>query len=112
MAAGSSREGTLRIQLLSHPGCPNATEAHGRLLEALVIAGATAEIEEIDTMSEATPDTLRGWGSPTILVDGKDVAGENPTGGARCRLYRGADGEPSGAPSVSLLATVLKDRVG
>ena len=102
----------MRIQLLSHPGCPNASAARELLLEAFVIAGVAAAIEEIDTTAEATPEGLRGWGSPTVLIDGEDVAGASPTCGASCRLYRGADGEPSGAPSVSLLVTFLKHRMG
>ena len=102
----------MRIQLLSHPGCPNTSAARDRLLEALVIAGVAADIEEIDTTSEATPDGLRGWGSPTVLVNGEDVAGEKPSGSANCRLYRGAGGERSGAPSVSLLVTFLTHCVG
>ena len=98
----------MRIQLLSHPGCPNASAARERLLEALVIAGVAAEIEELDTTSAATPDELRGWGSPTVLIDGEDVAGEHPSGGVSCRRYRGADGQMSGAPTVSLLVAVLQ----
>ena len=102
----------MRIQLLSHPGCPNASAAREQILKACVIAGVAAEIEEIDTMSEATPEQLRGWGSPTVLIDGEDLVGESPSGRASCRLYRGGDGESSGAPTVSLLVTVLRHCAG
>ena len=33
-----------------------------------------AEIEEIDVTDPDAPASVRRWGSPTILVDGKDVA--------------------------------------
>ena len=112
VAVGMWREGSMRIQLLSHPGCPNASVAHGRLLEALAIAGVAAAIDEVDTTSEATPEGLRGWGSPTVLIDGDDVAGEKPTGGVSCRRYRSAGGLPSVAPSVVLLVAALRHCAG
>ena len=102
----------MRIQLLGYPGCPNASAARDRLLEARVIAGVEAEIEEIDTTFEATPKRQRGWGSPTVLIDGADVAGENSAGGGSCRIHCAADGRMSGVPPLPLLVTTLRHRGG
>jgi len=74
---------------------------------ALSKAGLGVAIEEVDTGSSETPEALRGWGSPTILIDGRDVGGEAPAG-AGCRLYRGEDGEARGAPSAALLQAALE----
>jgi len=37
-------------------------------------------IEEIDLNDVEVPAWTRGWGSPTILVNGADVMGEMPPG--------------------------------
>jgi hypothetical protein len=60
----------------------------------LVAAGLPPRFEEIDVNDPRTPDTLRDWGSPTILVDGVDIAGGTPQG-ACCRLYATSGGAPS-----------------
>jgi hypothetical protein len=83
----------MKIQLLYFPGCPHVDGVR-ELLRRVVGAGAT--IEELDTTASSTPEQLRGWGSPTVLVDGVDVAGGQPDGSC-CRLY--PDGDSRGAPS-------------
>jgi hypothetical protein len=62
----------------------------------------SAAIEEIDVTSEHAPPWARSWGSPTILVDGADVAGGSPSlSEPSCRLY------PSGAPSIAQIRARL-----
>ena len=102
----------MRIQLLTHPGCPNASATREQLVKALALAGVEVRIEEIDTTAENTPEHLRGWGSPTVLIDGEDVAGEKSPAGSSCRLYRGADGRLSGVPPAALVVRVLRRRAG
>ena len=41
----------------------------------------------IDVLDPATPSSLTGWGSPTILVNGKDVTGHARGDGVGCRIY-------------------------
>jgi hypothetical protein len=64
------------------------------------------EVVEIDLTETGTADELRMWGSPTILVDGADVAGSIPSGGG-CRIYQGstAPGVPPRALVKAALAT-------
>jgi hypothetical protein len=51
---------------------------------------------------------VRGYGSPTVLVDGRDVAGAVPIEGMRsCRVYESAADGPRGAPSVELIVAAL-----
>src|SRR5262249_33508534 len=52
------------------------------------------------------PSYTQGYGSPTILVEGRDVAGSMPAGELSCRLYVDA-GEVAHAPSVEQIATAL-----
>lgn len=97
----------MRVQLLYFPGCPHVDEARERLQHALATSGTKATVEEIDTTAAMTPEPLRTWGSPTILVDGVDVAGEKAAGGACCRLYAGDSGS-RGAPSEEAIRAALR----
>lgn len=100
---------TVRIQLITFPGCPNATAARAALDQALAAAGIADRIEEVNTSSPETPESLRGWGSPTILLNGEDVGGQAAPTGPSCRLYSDEHGKVHGAPPASLLtAAVLR----
>ena len=91
----------MKVQLLTFAGCPNSGVAREMLRSVLASTGITASIEEVDTTAPETPDVLRGWGSPTILIDGADVEGQQP-GGPSCRIYRDEDGRLRGSPSEAL----------
>ena len=92
----------MTVQLLSFPGCPNADAAREALRRALVAAGLPPWIEEVDVTAPGTPAERRDWGSPTILVDGRDVAGSGPTGPS-CRLYDDAKEGTRGVPPDELI---------
>ena len=99
----------MRAQLLTIPDCPHAVAAREALRAAIAQAGVEAPIEEIDLTGPDVPEPLRGWASPTILVDGVDVGGEPGPDGGGCRLYHGRGQAPSveairkalGRPSVA-----------
>lgn len=97
------------MQLLTFPGCPNAEPTRAALREALRRLALPLEVEEIDLTAPGTPAELRGWSSPTILVDGADLEGQGRTGEAQsCRLYGGR----GGAPSVEQIERRLAARLG
>src|SRR5882757_9010063 len=97
----------MKIQLLTFPGCPNAEPARAALREAIAKEHVTDPIEEIDVARDDPPPWTKGWGSPTILVDGRDIAGEAAADGeASCRLYKG------GAPSVRQICAGLRTAMG
>ena len=86
----------MKIQLLSFPGCPNAEPALHALREAMALDKVGDAIEEIDVSRPDAPAWVKGWGSPTILIEDADVSGETrSTSEVSCRLYQG------GAPSVA-----------
>lgn len=93
------------VQLLYFPDCPNVASARSALREALEKLADPPSVTEVDVTSPTAPAHLRSWGSPTILVDGVDVAGQHPTESC-CRLYR--DGERLGAPSAALIEAALE----
>ena len=77
----------VRVQFLAFEGCPLAKAARDALDEAVAQAGLEGGYEEIDILDPETSDELRGWGSPTILVNGDDVAENTKGEGAGCRIY-------------------------
>jgi len=79
------------IELVYFDGCPNVGRARENL-RAVVDDGSWTEW---NLSSPDTPDRFRRFGSPTVLVDGRDVTGGAvETEGMACR----ADGAP--APEV------------
>jgi hypothetical protein len=89
----------MKIHLLYFAGCPNLDRARDALREALAAEGidSDVDVDEIDIHDPGAPAWARGWGSPTILIDGADVAGLAPASASSCRLYAG------GAPGVDAI---------
>ena len=99
------------IQLLYSPDCPNVASARNALDRALTSYPEAPPVTEIDVTDPVTPAHLRVWGSPTILVDGVDVAGEEPAAGGEplapwCRVYQ--VGDSRGAPLVVQIMFALE----
>ena len=92
------------IDLIYLDGCPNADAARSNLRVALERRAAAEGWREWELSSDETPEGLRGYGSPTVLVDGRDVAGDE--GGAAAMACRA-----EGAPSVESILRAL-DRAG
>ncbi len=99
---------TTRVELIYDTGCPNLQRSRQALREAFGLAGLRPEWTEWDRNSPESPAYVRGYGSPTILVDGRDVAGVAANNGESCcRLYRNDSGAFGGAPSVEQVAKAL-----
>jgi len=96
-----------RVELVYDPACPNVAAARTQLLRAFARTRSDARWKEWSTQDEAAPAHVRRHGSPTILVDGKDVAGAEPAGEACCRLYAGPGGALGRVPSVEAIASAL-----
>lgn len=95
----------MNADLLYVPNCPNLDLARQRLTEAAARAGIELVVRE-RLAADAEAAAERGMhGSPTILIDGRDVAGDSEPS-VSCRLYRTASGL-DGAPSVDGLVAAL-----
>jgi mercuric ion transport protein len=104
------RVGPVKVQLLYFRGCPHVDEARQVLRAALAACGlADVAVEELDVEAATTPTDFRHWGSPTILVNGADVAGEEAPSGVSCRLYSG--GQLSGVPPRPLVERRLQEAI-
>lgn len=94
------------LDLLFFPGCPHVPAAREQLQRALDACALEARWSEHDVTDPATPAPLRRFGSPTILIDGRDVTGQPPGDATACRVYLGSD--RPGAPPLALLVQALR----
>jgi hypothetical protein len=97
----------MRVQLVYFEGCPNVEAARQNLHDVLAKHRLTVPIEMVCASAADAPLELRGWGSPTILVNGGDVGGEPAPCGSSCRLYRGPDGRIQRYPPPPLIEAAL-----
>jgi hypothetical protein len=97
------------LELLWWEGCPSTDRALGELratLSELCLDGAEIRMREIRTDAEAVAAGFVG--SPTILIDGCDVAPSPDEGsGLSCRVYRRRDGRISPTPDPDDLREAL-----
>lgn len=95
----------IEIQFLAFEGCPLARAARRELDEALSRL-QLSDYDVVDILDPETPDHLRNWGSPTTLVNGRDVAGGRPGNSVGCRVYPG----PSKVPDAqTIIDCVLRE---
>ena len=98
------------IQFLAFSGCPLAGPARENLKKALADCGIS-DFEEVDILDPASPEELRGWGSPTILVNGSDVTGLPKGNSGSCRVYPFPDGVPDVQSIVAGLNAVMEQPI-
>ena len=106
----------MTVELIYDCDCPNVISTRANLIEALAISGRNISWTEWEITAPDSPDQVKGYGSPTILVDGQDVAGHaafegghalHPNEHRACRLYQTDHGCFSGVPSVRQIANAL-----
>lgn len=98
------------IQFLSFAGCPLAGRAREFLRQAMEQCGLDPDsFEEIDVASISIDEHYRGWGSPTILINGKDVGGSESDAASSCRVYEGDDRVPAVALLVDHINQALQE---
>lgn len=82
----------MNLQLHYFEGCPGHIPTLELAREVLADMGMEAEIEEIDVKTNEQAQAIGFRGSPTLLVDGRDIEDRRDTiGGMGCRVY---DGNP------------------
>lgn len=102
-----------QVELIYDTDCPNVRGARRALLQAFVEAGLPAAWTEWNRRSPESPPYARRYGSPTILVEGLDVAGAVPADGANaCRVYEHGPGVLRGVPPVGEIAAALRPHSG
>ncbi len=89
----------LRVDLVFDEGCPHVERARDNLRAALRQAGLP-QVWVSWRRSDRIPDRYRGYGSPTVLVQGRDVTGmRGVASGPACVA--------SGAPATASIADAI-----
>ncbi len=94
---------SLHIELLGFPDCPNTPLMRVNLVSALTLE-EKASFHEVNQEALDANDLRRGWPTPTVLVNGRDLFGMPAPLSATmgCRIYLG------GVPTVSQLRSALE----
>ena len=105
----------IRIDLVYDRDCPNVDRARAAIRAALHESGADVDSAEWDRDSGVTPTELRHYGSPTVLVNGKDVSidadDDSRSDANSCRIYRDESDGFCGAPPPELIARAIRAAV-
>jgi hypothetical protein len=98
------------IELIYDADCPNVPEAREQLLEAFAMLDLPPRWQEWRSDDPKMPKHARGYGSPTILVDGQDLSETGQIDGtAGCRVYTTAEGL-RGVPTVEEIVAAFRGR--
>ncbi len=103
----------MRIEVLYVAECPHLPAALAQLNLVLVAEGIQADVRRILVEDEEMAQQLQFRGSPTIRIDGRDIAEESgelqehsPSYGLTCRLY---PGNKAGAPPLELIRRAVRE---
>ncbi len=83
----------MKIEVLYVSQCPSHPAAVELVKDVLAAEGVATDIHEVLVRDERMAGELKFIGSPTIRINGRDVAGESVTAknfALSCRLYLGS----------------------
>ena len=107
---GAAPAVTTIVDLVFEADCPHVEDARALLKRAMLDAGLPVSWREWDRDDDETPPSLRGLGSPTILVNGSDVSEPDPEAdavrGIGCRIYWDGS-ELRGVPPLDAITRAL-----
>lgn len=98
----------MNVELIYDADCPNVAAARSLLIKAFTRTGVSARWREWERGAPECPDYAGRYGSPTLLVDGMDVAGAVPLAGdGACRVYAEGVGRLSRTPPLDAVCSAL-----
>ncbi len=100
----------MKVEVLYVPDCPHHPSAVRQLRDVLLAEGVQAEINEVAVIDAKAAEEYRFRGSPTIRIDGRDIAGESysPLSFAlACRMYPGA--KEAGVPPLEMMQRAVRE---
>ena len=98
---------TPSVELIYFTGCPYVDAARASLRTALGAAGLPLVWQEWDQTAPTAPAHVQGFGSPTVLIDGRDVTGVGAAASAGRACCAG--GAPGSELIIAALASALAD---
>jgi hypothetical protein len=99
----------VHVTFLFYEDCPSHELALERLREVLNEEGIDAEVEIVKVESEEQAQERHFVGSPTILLNGRDIDPPPPDSryALTCRAYRLEDGRISPLPSRGMIRRAI-----
>lgn len=99
----------MHIQFLYYADCPSHDIALERLRGVMHEERIGADVDIVQVETEEQAQQLRFPGSPTILINGQDIAplAAEPVYALTCRAYQLEDGRISPLPSIGMLRAAL-----
>jgi len=83
----------VKVEVLYVAECPSHPAAVKLVKDVLAAEGVAADIHEVLVKDEGMANDLKFCGSPTIRINGRDVAGDSEkqrSYALSCRLYHGS----------------------
>ena len=98
----------MKIEFLYFKECPGYQSALSLLERILLESNTAVAIEKIEITTQGMALQHRFLGSPSIRINGKDIAGREEASeyGLKCRIYPDTG---SGIPSASVLRKALEE---
>lgn len=104
----------MKVEVLYVSECPSHPAAVKLVKDVLAAEGVATNVHEVLVQDEGMAGALKFLGSPSIRINGRDVAGEAQTAknfAISCRLYPGS--QQIGLPPVEMVhRAVLEARQG
>lgn len=99
------------MHFLYSEDCPSHEEALQRLRSIIESEAIHADVEIIKVDTEQDAERLKFIGSPTIIVNGRDIdpTTATPHYALNCRAYRLEDGRVSPLPSHAMIRKALRE---
>lgn len=95
------------VEFVYEKTCPHIEAARKQLLAAFGVVSVVPAWSEWEVSDQRAPEHVRSYGSPTILVDGKDVMGLSVEEVSSCCRIYALDGEERGVPPLDQIVTAL-----
>jgi hypothetical protein len=96
------------IELIYEKTCSNVDQARAVLRRACNACELPVQWQEWESSDDLAPDYVRQYGSPSILINGKDVAVSADNECACCRVYP-ENSEFKGCPAFDDVVRALRE---
>lgn len=98
----------MKVELVYDKECPNIQGTRNQLSQAFQSLKLKSNWIEWERSSPNCPHYARDFGSPTILINQKDILNEKPSGHNCCRIYNLANHHRIGIPDAQVIINAMQ----
>jgi len=99
-----------QVEFIYDDDCPNVERARKVLINAFSLAKQIPSWKEWSRSDLNSPDYVQRYGSPSILVNGRDIVeAQTLSDTSCCRIYEGEQGRFQGFPTIDSVVTALQE---